>query len=499
MKTYVKLILGTFFVLTSCDNEVLEVASSTQISSETFWKTEADVRLAVNGEYSSLADLEGNYIYYDVLSDNAYGNYPWEGYKAIADGTHSPRSGGAIDWVWNGCFQGIGRANVVLDNYEKVGNLSDAFKKSVRGESLFLRAYFYFRLTEFYGGVPIILESPKLVHAEIPRDTKENVVTQILKDLDEAATLLPSTQSETGKATKGAVKALKARVLLYNQKWSEAAATAQEVMSMGYSLFPNYRDLFREANENNNEVIFDVQYKSPEKGNYFGLYLASYTIGGWSSIVPLKNLVDDYEMTDGKSISQSPLYNASTPYNNRDPRLKQTISVPGATINGIANHETEFTGFMFKKYTEYDETGVFGAPSDAVAAGINAIIFRYAEILLTYAEAKNEVSGPDQSVYDAINLVRTRLTVNMPPVTPGLTKDQMRQVIRHERRIELALEGTRYSDLRRWDIAETTLDGLADPGGIRVFDASKDYLWPIPGGEFDIAGTKLVQNPGYGN
>lgn len=498
MKTYVKLILGTFFILTSCDKDVLEVASSTQISSETFWKTEADVRLAVNGTYSKLADLEQNYIYYDVLSDNAYGNYPWEGYKAIADGTHSPRSGGAINWIWTDCFRGIGRANVVLDNYEKVENLSADFKKSVRGESLFLRAYFYFRLTEFYGGVPIILESPKLEHAEIPRDTKENVVKQIIADLDEAATLLPSNQSETGKATVGAAKALKARVLLYNQNWSEAAAAAQEVMTMGYSLFPNYRDLFREANENNNEVIFDVQYKAPEQGNYNILYLASYTIGGWSSIVPMQNLVDDYEMTDGKSISQSPLYDSTNPYNNRDPRLKQTISVPGATVNGIVNHEGEFGGFMFKKYTEYDETGVFDSPNDATGAGINAIIFRLSEMYLTYAEAKNEVSGPDQSVYDAINAVRTRASVNMPAVPTGLSKDQMRQVIRHERRVELALEGTRYSDIRRWKTAEGILNGLADAGGVRVF-TDKDYLWPIPGREFDIKGNKLIQNPGYGN
>ncbi len=204
MKTYVKLILGVFFVLTSCSDDVLDVASSTQISSETFWKTEADVRLAVNGEYSKLADVESNYIYYDVLSDNAYGNYPWEGFKAIADGTHNPRSGGAIDWIWSGCYSGIGRANVVLDNYEKVPNLSADFKKSVRGESLFLRAYFYFRLTEFYGGVPIVLESPKLADGQLPRETKENVVKQIIADLDEAASLLPPTQSEEGKATKGA-------------------------------------------------------------------------------------------------------------------------------------------------------------------------------------------------------------------------------------------------------------------------------------------------------
>lgn len=496
MKTYVKLILGIFLVLCSCTQEVLEVNSSTKISSETFWKTESDVRLAVNGEYSTLANLESNYIYYDVLSDNAYGNYPWEGYKTIADGTHNSRSGGAIDWIWGTCFTGIGRANVVLDNYEKVGNLSDDFKKSVRGESLFLRAYFYFRLTEFYGGVPIILRSPKLEDGQLPRDTKENVVKQIIADLDEAASLLPSTQPEVGKATKGAAIALKARVMLYNENWAEAVTAAQEIMSMGYSLYPNYRDLFREANENNDEVIFDVQFKSPEEGNYFALYLASYTIGGWSSIVPMQNLADDYEMTDGKPSSQSPLYDSSNPYNNRDPRLKQTISVPGATVNGIVGHEGEFGGFMFKKYTEYDETGVFGPPSDAVAAGINAIIFRYAEILLIYAEAKNEISGPDQSVYDAINKVRTRPSVNMPAIPPGLSKDQMRQVIRHERRIELVLEGTRYSDLRRWKTAEGILNGLADPGGIRVF-TNKDYLWPIPGKEFDIEGTKLVQNPGY--
>lgn len=498
MRTYVKLIMGTFLVLTSCTNDVLDVASSTQISSETFWKTEADVRLAVNGEYSTLAGIEGNFIYYDVLSDNAYGNYPWEGYKAIADGTHNPRSGGAIDWMWRDCYSGIGRANVVLDNYEKVPGLNDSFKKSVRGESLFLRAYFYSRLTEFFGGVPIVLGSPKLEDGQLPRETKDNVIKQIMKDLDEAAALLPATQSEVGKVTKGAAIALKARVLLYNENWAEAATAAQQLMGMGYSLFGNYRDLFREANENNKEVIFDVQFKSPEQGNYFGLYLASYTIGGWSSIVPLKNLVDDYEMIDGKSIGQSPLYDASQPYKNRDPRLKQTISVPGATINGIVNHQGEFGGFMFKKYTEYDETGVFAGPSDAVGGGVNAIIFRYAEVLLTYAEAKNEVSGPDQSVYDAINAVRTRPSVNMPVVPMGLSKEQMRQVIRHERRIELTLEGTRYSDIRRWKTAEGILNGLADPGGVRVF-ASKDYLWPIPGREFDIKGSKLVQNPGYGN
>lgn len=498
MKTYIKFILGLSIVLCSCSKDVLEVASTTQISSETFWQTESDARLALNGIYSTLADLEQNYIYYDVLSDNAYNNYPWEGYKAIADGTHDARGPGVISWIWSDCFKGIGRANVVLDNIDNVEGLDESFKKSTTGEALFLRAYFYFKLTDFYGGVPLILESPKIEHSELPRDTKEAVVNQVIADLDQAFSLLPSSQSEVGKVTKGAAKALKARVLLYNGRWEEAATTAQEVMTMGYSLFPNYRDLFRESNENNEEVIFDVQYISPEKGNFMELYLGSYTVGGWSSVVPLQNMIDEYEMTDGRSIQDSPLYDAANPYENRDPRLKQTVSVPGATINGIEDHEGEFGGYMFKKYTEYDETGVVSPTPYPTRTGQNAIIIRYANILLTYAEAKNEVSGPDQSVYDAINAIRARPSVNMPPLPSGLSQNQMRDAIRHERRVELLLEGTRYSDIRRWGIAEQVMDGLVDPGGTRTFNPSRDYLFPIPASEFDIEGTALEQNPNYG-
>ena len=107
------------------------------------------------------------------------------------------------------------------------------------------------------------------------------------------------------------------------------------------------------------------------------------------------------------------------------------------------------------------------------------------------------MSGPDASVYDAINAIRARSSVNMPPLPAGLTQGQMREAIRHERRIELVLEGTRYSDIRRWGIAEDVMDGLVDPGGTRTFNPNRDYLWPIPGKEFDIEGTQLEQNPGY--
>ncbi|WP_162304599.1 RagB/SusD family nutrient uptake outer membrane protein [Maribellus luteus] len=489
-------LIGLFF-FASCSEDILEVESSTQISSETFWRTESDVRLAIDGTYSTLGDLEQNYIYHDVMSDNAYNNYPWEGFKAIADGTHTDSDPWAISGFWEYCFRGIGRANVVLDNLDDVEGLNDDFKKSVRGEALFLRAYFYFKLTDHYGGVPIFLESPKLEHGQMPRDTKENVVKQILIDLDEAASLLPATQSQTGRATVGAAKALKTRVLLYNGRWAEAATTAKEVLNMNYSLFPSYRELFMEANENNQEVIFDVQFKAPEQGNFNILYLGSFSIGGWSSIVPMQSLVDEYEMTDGLSIEESPMYDAGHPYNNRDPRLKATIFVPGVTANGIPDHEGEYTGYTFKKYTEYNEDNVVPVVGYPNTTGTNTIVFRYGQILLAYAEAQNEAVGPDQSVYDAVNAVRTRPGVEMPALQTGMSKDEMRQAIRHERRVELALEGTRYSDLKRWKIAEDVLDGLVDPGGTRVFDPSKHYLWPIPRAEFDIEGTQQEQNPGW--
>ena len=498
-KFYISLVL-ILLMVASCTKDVLEVSSTTKISAETFWKTESDAILAIDGVYNSLQDYASNVLYLDVVADNAYGNYPWEGFKAIADGTHDVWGPWAIGGFWRQLFRGIGRANVVIDNIDGV-DMDEALKTRIKGEATFLRAYFYFTLTDMYGGVPLILESPKLEHGQLPRDTKEVVVAQILKDLDAAAGMLPDTQSDVGRVTKGAAVALKARVLLYNEKWSEAAQAANQVMGMGYSLNSSYRDIFMEENENNQEVIFDAQYISPDQGNFYELYIGAIGTGqGWSSIVPLPELVDDYHMTDGKSTGDSPLYDANNPYKNRDPRLKQSIFVPGTVANGVPfENLTTYTGYAFKKYTPFDETTIVAATPYPTTTGLNVILLRYADILLMYAEAQNEASGPDASVYAALNEIRSRPSVNMPDIPTGLSQSEMREVIRHERRIELAMEGLRYSDVRRWKIAEQVMDGINDPGGTRSFNPARDYLWPIPGAEFDIEGTQLEQNPGYGN
>ncbi len=497
-KFYISLVL-ILLMVTSCTKDVLEVSSTTKISADTFWKTENDAILAIDGVYNSLQDYASNVLYLDAVADNAYNNYPWEGFKAIADGTHDVWGPWAIGGFWKQLFKGIGRANVVLDNIDAV-EMDESLKTRIKGEAAFLRAYFYFTLTDMYGGVPLILESPKLEHGQLPRDTKEAIVAQVIKDLDAAAGMLPDTQSDVGRATKAAAIALKARVLLYNEKWSEAAQAASQVMGMGYSLDPSYRDVFMEENENNQEVIFDAQYISPDQGNFYELYIGAIGIGGWASIVPLPELVDDYHMIDGKSTDDSPMYDANDPYKNRDPRLKQSIFVPGTVANGVPfENLTTYTGYAFKKYTPYDETTIVTATPYPTTTGLNVILLRYADILLMYAEAQNEVSGPDATVYAALNEIRSRASVGMPDIPSGLSQSEMREVIRHERRIELAMEGLRYSDVKRWRIAEQVIDGINDPGGTRSFNSARDYLWPIPGPEFDLEGTQLVQNPGYGN
>ena len=498
IKIYISLIL-TIWMVTSCSKDVLEVSSTTQISAETFWQTESDATLALDGIYNRLQSYAGNILYTDAVADNAYNNYPWEGFKAIADGTHDIWGPWAINGFWDDMWRGIGRANTFLANVEDI-DMDEAVKTRMKGEATFLRAYFYFQLANFYGGVPLILEEPKLEHGALPRDSKETVVNQIVADLTSAAGMLPATQSDVGRATKGAAVALKARVLLFNERWAEAAQAASEVMGMGYDLFPSYRGLFQEANENNEEVIFDAQYISPDQGNFYELYIGAIGIGGWASIVPLPELVDDYHMIDGKPIDESPMYDAANPYENRDPRLKQTIFVPGTIVNGVPfENLSTYTGYAFKKYTPYDEEGVVTPTPYPTRTGLNVIILRYADVLLMYAEAQNEASGPDASVYAAINEVRARESVDMPPIPAGLSQDEMREVIRHERRVELPLEAIRYQDVRRWRIAEDVMDGIVDPGGTRSFNPARDYLWPIPGKQFDLDDNALEQNPGYGN
>jgi hypothetical protein len=237
----------------------------------------------------------------------------------------------------------------------------------------------------------------------------------------------------------------------------------------------------------------------PDQGNSFDLICRQY-----NSNAPLLDLVNAYEMINGKPITDPGSgYNSTTPYANRDPRLYATIVYPGDTYMNVKVTDKRFalTGYGMKKYSIYDK----GAPPKGMEdlkdgqSETNFIILRYADILLMYAEAQNEFAGPDATVYDAINKVRKR--AGMPDIVAGYSKEQLREIIRHERRIEFAGEALYYNDLRRWKTAEAALNAtIYNFKGAaietRKFNPARDYWWPIPQTQRDL-NPNLEQNLNY--
>ena len=485
--------------LTSCKDDLL-INPSNQYTEETFWKTEIDALAGLSGCYNALYGTPNWFYETDMITSNGQAYNESNGTDAVARGAHTPITG-LINDRWTSAYRGIGRANILLNKIEEITFTSN-LKPRIIGEAKFLRAYYYHGLVDVFGGVPLILDIPNAeTQSALPRDSKDKVIQQILKDLDDAIAVLPNSYTATsdlGRVTKGAALALKARVLLYNEQWGDAAATAKQLMDLKiYSLFPNYRELFLLANERNSEVIFNIEYQSP--GFVHNLDNNSYTL---NRPAPTRNLADVYLMKDGKTKETSSEYDPGKPFDNRDPRLLQTMYTVGYIFNGRLTTKAHVvtTGFGLKKYTDLTDNDAKEAPKRNNCE-INLILIRYAEVLLTYAEAQNEAVGPDQSVYDAIKTLRKRASVNMPELSPNLNKDEMREEIRRERRVELAFEGIYYSDIKRWKTAEIENNGpmynyLNQVISTRVFNKDRDYLWPVPSNQIQL-NPNLTQNPNW--
>ena len=485
------------FYFTSCDS-LLDVDPADQYSTETFWKTEEHAKAGLMGCYNALLPWRSLHtMEFDMLTSNGMPYNEANGTQAIGKGEHLSTTY-LIEILWKNCFTGIGRTNTLIEKIVTV-DMGEAEKTKMVGEAKFLRAFFYLNMTDKFGGVPLITDAPNAdTHAGLPRNTKEEVVTQIIKDLDDAIAVLPDSYAgaDLGRATKGAALALKARTLLYNERWADAANVAKEVMNSGtYALFDDYRHFFSEANKHHSEVIFNIETKIPE-------YPTDYDQNIWrlNRPAPLKELIDTYLCTDGKTIQESSVYDPAQPYENRDPRLLKSIVCIGYPYLGktITKEDVVTTGFGVKKYTSYEDDVTIPLVE---RSAFNFILIRYAEVLLTYAEAQNEANGPDNSVYDAINQLRKRPDINMPEVPAGLTKDQMREVIRRERRIELTFEGLYYSDILRWKTAEKENKGMMHNNeGIEVvkrsFNPERDYLWPVPYNQI-LLNNNLKQNPNW--
>ncbi|MFT4155868.1 RagB/SusD family nutrient uptake outer membrane protein [Parafilimonas sp.] len=518
------IIVGLCFIAVSCKKE-LDKQPTTTLSNTTYWQTEQDAVSAVNNIYRYLGDVDYE-SFISCATDDSYSWSNWPNDVQYVGNGSATSSTSYFEHFWSHFYTMIAAANDVTDNIDKVSDISADMLARLKGEARFLRAYAYQQLTGMYGDVPLITHIQSTEEFNVARTSKDSVVQFIISELDDIADDLPSTysSSDEGRITKGAALALKARVELYNDSWADAATDAKAVMDMGvYSIDDDYLSLFNGTNKTSPEIILSAQYIKSTYPSALATWIGGPTLGGWSQIVPLQKLVDAYECTDGKTIGESPLYDADNPFDNRDPRLKLTIVIPGTEVNGetiditqstsidaLGNNNASFSGYYYKKYVPADISG------DWYNNSYNDIVLlRYAEVLLTYAEAKVEAGEIDQSVYDAINKVRQRSGVDMPAVTQITAGDQssLRSLIRRERHVEFAVEDNRFFDIRRWKIAEDVMPGPAY--GIlnnfnssradynshvlveqRNFNTNRDYLFAIPANELSI-NTALVQNSNW--
>lgn len=555
---FIKHILFSVLCFTgvSCE-DYLERYPLDNPSDETFLRTEAELDLAVTGAYNTLwyegsGDVSGPFFpMLDAASDIG-----WDRNTSALQNLGLGIANADNGWVssyWSAFYRGIGRCNYILGKAEPLAaKMSETKFSRLMSEVRFLRSYYYFLLNEMFGGVPLLTKPVSLAESQIPRNTKAQVADFIIAELDAITpTLLnETTTSNKGRVNKGAALALKSRVALYNGKYEASVKAAEDLMKLGtYSLHSNFADLFQYAGQNSKEIIFTVQYLKGTKVHPLPRFFYSRIALGHSNKIPVQALVDSYECTDGLSIDTSPLFDAKKPFANRDPRLNFTVVLPQTrfinymfethpdslmtwdyTTNPakrVANVEAThayatFSGYLWRKYADVADY------PDINNSDLDIILFRYAEVLLNFAEAKIELNQLDNSVYEAINAVRGRASVNMPAIKSGKTQAELRSIIRKERKYEFAGEGLRLFDIHRWKIGEDAMKGplrgrvrnafltnapRIDENGtphyenvaneskmrvieIRTYRNDRDNFWPIPRLEREVNPT-LEQNANY--
>jgi hypothetical protein len=537
----------------SCKKNFLDVYPSDALSDATVWTDLQFVNRFLNNIYGTLPNgfaradqgvangwARGMSMFASA-TDDAEANNLAASTQTLNQGV-IPTTWGYSEDMWNQHYGIIRKCNLMLENIDKVPG-DATVKKRMKGEAQFLRAFAYEELTKCFGGVPLMLTAGTPDESIIARSAYEQCINQIVKDCDDAATVLPVTYPATdlGRATKVAALALKARVLLYwasplnntgndATRWQNAANAAKAVMAFGpapgsneYGLYPDYYRTFIDE-VGNKEVIFARKFQNPNvqpsDGARVKLYMSVPFVGdgAWGGFAPTQNLVDAYEMKNGKPISDpSSGYNSQNPYANRDSRLDKSVlhngsvykmglvieTFRGGNTNNTSRLDSSKTGYGLMKMVDTSKWGAAGGADN------DWIFIRYAEVLLNYAEAQNEANGPDASVFEALNMVRAR---SAQPALSGLSQVELRERIRNERRVELSFEEHRFFDVRRWKQGTVSFNEpvrkvsiTKNPDGSlnytypkwedRVFKEHQN-LMPIPQAEID-RNRQLTQNPGY--
>jgi hypothetical protein len=517
MKKFI-IYISSIILFASCDGFLDKVPLDSP-SDKTFLANETELQMAVTGCYTNLwTDWEGMpfYLAFEELSDNGWDRNTNDLQK-LSQGANDAKSS-FVESIWRTCYSGITRCNYVINNLSDITGVSEAVVNRAKAEVQFLRAYYYAYLVDLYGDVPLALETVTLEDAEIPRTPKADVLTQIFKDYDEAAAVLGTADRPTsGRPTRQAALALKARTALYNEKWEVAIAAASEVMRLEgteIGLDADFQNLFSYEGQDSKEILFSIQFLLGQRVHPIFRLFGGRNGGGHANKIPSYQLIDSYPCTDGLPIDRSPLYNPAKPWENRDPRLAWTFALPSSGyIDWTQEPGCIFQGFQFETHRDsvkcwnYHSTPAsYVDNQDALNAyasfsGINwrkyvndrnygdvnncdnnVIVIRYAEVLLIYAEAKVKAGQVDHSVYAALNKIRAR--AGMPDITET-DPNELFYAIARERRHELSGEGQRLSDIRRWRIAEKVMNGYllgrmqkAYPSKAPVIDAwgTPDYV-----------------------
>jgi starch-binding outer membrane protein, SusD/RagB family len=547
IKKYKFLLVIVALVLTGC-NKKLDLIPKDQLSDASFWKQPQDFQLAANDFYYSLKEVPQ---YIDNNSDIAFGF----GANPVSNGSYLPTANSPI---WDSAYKWIRSTNYLLQKAAE-STLDSQINRPV-GEALFFRAYNYWNLVSAFGGVPKIdtvldINSPQLYTA---RSTQQEIVDFILSDLDNAVDKLPEQSDlsgdELGRVTKGAALALKARVSLYQGTWAkyhnegdEGKYIASAIDAAEKIVASSQYDLYKEKGDQSYKYLFILEGDDSKEVILARRYFANRITHNWTrelwfnAMVPTKNLADMYLAKDGLPISKSPLFQGystlTSEFQNRDPRMSMTFIVPGSeiffegglmhpTFPGFSGSNATHTGYMLRKFL--DET----VDATQFRGQYDFKEFRYAEVLLILAEALYEQNGSisDADLDRTINQLRAR--VNMPALTNDFVTANglnMLDEIRRERTVELAFEGYRRDDLRRWGLAESIMPQalrgvkfvgteyqtrypdlrigtdiqvdangfiIAEPAGARVF-LPKHYLDPLPLQQIQLSNGTLQQNPGW--
>ncbi|SDM31277.1 Starch-binding associating with outer membrane [Catalinimonas alkaloidigena] len=518
------LLFLTTALLFGCE-EQLELTNPNRPTTESFWQTSDEAIRGLSSAYAAFTQ-DGTYMRFfpmavDIRADDYKGDSPWIDIVQIST-FNVPATSAPLIWMWSNHYQAIWRANQVLTYVPDI-EMEEDLKQRVLGQAYFLRGLAFFNMRMMFKSIPLITTLQEPENYNVSQASDEEIWAQIYSDFQMAKDRLPVTyanltgpdQGQAGRATKGAAAGFLGKAYLYNQEWQRAADEFAEIIGYGvYQLVPNYRDNFTYLNENNVESIFEIQF-SRETGGGIDLgwqgepaptwgqtSAQAITYGadgyGFSDVLPTTWIYQEYQQERTTDDQLDPRASASIAFYN--PASGDTtiygnpwLGRAGTTIPALA------PGAIYpRKFTNDGMPDYLGGNEYDWRSGINYRLMRYADVLLMYAEALNEL-GRTADAYPLIQQVRDRAHLpDLATTQPGLGQQAMREQLAHERALEFALEGLRYYDILRWgwlyDADKLAMLRAHDPE-FNNWVPGKEFL-PIPQSELN-ANPNLNQNPSY--